>query len=84
MRVSEDKKCSFFRILGMLCFLETPVLRFALLPYYRRDSLWDFYLWSPENNDLLKLNQMIVNPKMFQAIFISEERNVYKLKAWNK
>ena len=25
-----------FRKIGVLCFLETPVLRFALLPYYRR------------------------------------------------
>ena len=34
--VSGGKKCSFFRKFGELCFLETPVLRFALLPYYRR------------------------------------------------
>ena len=27
------KKCSFFVKFGMPCFLETPVLRFALLPY---------------------------------------------------
>ena len=33
---SEGKKCSFFGKLGALCFLETPVLRFALLPYYQR------------------------------------------------
>ena len=33
---SRVKKCSFFRKFGMLCCLETPVLRFALLPYYRR------------------------------------------------
>ena len=26
----------FFGNFGVLCFLETPVLRFALLPYYRR------------------------------------------------
>ena len=26
----------FFGKFGVLCFLETPVLRFALLPYYRR------------------------------------------------
>ena len=26
----------FFGKFGMLCFLETSVLRFALLPYYRR------------------------------------------------
>ena len=30
------KKCSFFGKFGVLCFLEIPVLRFALLPYYRR------------------------------------------------
>ena len=27
------KKCSFFVIFDVLCFIETPVLRFALLPY---------------------------------------------------
>ena len=35
--VSAGKKCSFFRKLDVLCFLETPVLRFALLPSYRRN-----------------------------------------------
>ena len=34
--VSGGKKCSFFGKFGVLCLLETPVLRFALLPYYRR------------------------------------------------
>ena len=34
--VSGGKKCSFFGKFGVLCFLVTPVLRFALLPYYRR------------------------------------------------
>ena len=34
--VSEGKKCSFFGEFGVLCFLVTPVLRFTLLPYYRR------------------------------------------------
>ena len=34
--VSGGKKCLFFGNFGMLCFLQTPVLRFALLPYYRR------------------------------------------------
>ena len=36
IRTPEGKKCSFFGKLGVLCFLETPLLRFALLPYYRR------------------------------------------------
>ena len=33
MCVSEGKKCSFFGKFGVLCFLETLGLRFALLPY---------------------------------------------------
>ena len=36
--VSGSKKCLFFGKFGEFCFLETPVLRFALLPYYRRIS----------------------------------------------
>ena len=32
LRVSRGKKCSFFEKFGVLCFLETPVLSFALLP----------------------------------------------------
>ena len=34
--VSGGKKCSFFGKFGVPCFLETPVLKFALLSYYRR------------------------------------------------
>ena len=37
--VSGGKKCSFFGKFGALCFLETPVLRFALLLHYRRIQL---------------------------------------------
>ena len=33
--ISGGKKCSFFGKFGMLSFLETHVLRFALFPYYR-------------------------------------------------
>ena len=33
------RNVSFFGKIGMLCFLETSVLRFALLPYYRRVHL---------------------------------------------
>ena len=32
--VSGGKKCSFFVKFGVLCLLETPILRFAPLPYY--------------------------------------------------
>ena len=34
--VSEGKKCLFYGKVGALCFLEIPVLKFVLLPYYRR------------------------------------------------
>ena len=33
------KKCLFFGKFGVLCFLETPVLRFALFPCYRQINL---------------------------------------------
>ena len=36
MCISGGKKCSFFAKLGVLCFIETPILRFVLLPYYRQ------------------------------------------------
>ena len=41
--VSWGKKRSFFQKFGVLCFLETPVLRFFLLPYHRRLFL-EFFL----------------------------------------
>ena len=34
--VSGGKKCSFFQKFNVLRLLETPILRFALLPYLRR------------------------------------------------
>ena len=36
--VSGGQKLLFFGKFGMLCFLETPVLRFSLLPYYQRNK----------------------------------------------
>ena len=34
--VSGGKKCSLFGKFVVFCFLETPVLRFAILPYHQR------------------------------------------------
>ena len=52
-------KCMFFGKFGVLCFLETTVLRFALWPYYRRyhkiyqETVTGFYLpifsWISDN-----------------------------------
>ena len=36
VRVSRGKKCSFFGKFYVLSFLQRPILKFALLPYYRR------------------------------------------------
>ena len=36
VRVSGGKKCQLFGKFDVLCFLGTPILRFALLPYSRR------------------------------------------------
>ena len=37
--VSESTKCSFFGKFRVLCFLETPVLRFAFLPFITDDNV---------------------------------------------
>ena len=39
---SGSKKFLFFGQFGVLCFLETPVLRFTLLPYHRRTLGLDY------------------------------------------
>ena len=46
--VFTGKKCSFFGKFGVRCFLETFVLRFALLPYYRR--IMKFLIGEIENS----------------------------------
>ena len=38
VRVSGGKKCSFFGKFGVLCFLVTTVLRFALMTYCTDDN----------------------------------------------
>ena len=46
--ISGGKKCSFFRKLGVLCFLKTLVWKLTLLPYYRRirgKRIWKFFVW---------------------------------------
>ena len=37
--VSGGKKYSFLGKFDVFCFLETPVLRFTLLPYYRQNNI---------------------------------------------
>ena len=42
------KKCSLFGKFGVLCFLVTSVLRFGLLPYFRRNVKLKFEKHSPQ------------------------------------
>ena len=55
MCVSGGKKCSFFGKFVVLCFLETPVFRFALLLYYLRFLAYFakflFTLWQNEKKN---------------------------------
>ena len=51
MRLSGDRKCSFFGKFDVLSFLETPVLRLALLPYYQR--IVDFEVESKDQSKKL-------------------------------
>ena len=40
MCISGSKKCSFFGKFGMLCFLETTILRLPFLPNYQRYQMF--------------------------------------------
>ena len=60
--VSGGKKCLFFGNFGVLCFLETPVWRFALLPYYRQ------YLYS--DWPLLKQLLLFSHRNLFVSVYL--------------
>ena len=70
--VSGGKKCSLFGKFVVFCFLETPVLRFAILPYHQRTigycryritlSLLHFCPF-PANIYLLKVNNRNIRKK---------------------
>ena len=62
--VVRGKKCSIFGKFGVLCFLVTSVLRFALLRYYRQ-IVWTVFLSSEW---LIILNILYSFPK--EMIFV--------------
>ena len=61
--VSGGKKCSFFGKFGVLCFLETPVLIFALLPYYLRNSVFKSILLT----NLFEVFHLVIIFFLFQS-----------------
>ena len=70
MRI-RGKKCLFFGNFGVLCILETPVLRFALLPYYRR-----YYLANLKISNRKRQSQIFRTYKNSSTVF---QRDLQKL-----
>ena len=62
--VSEGKKCFYFGKFVIPCFLETPVLRFALLPHYQRNIIRRSYWASKQRLCQFVLNKLIVSQIM--------------------
>ena len=75
-------KCLFFGKFGVLCFFVTPVLRFALLPYYRRTMLaikiYEFQagLTPPIMSNLFVTRGNKCNLRNFQALESFHKRTV--------
>ena len=65
---SRGNNCSFFGTFGVLYLLETPVLRFAFLPYYRQMEVVEnnfalCYIWTQEREQLHCQNATGLYPK---------------------
>ena len=67
--VSGGRKCSSFGKFSILCFLETPMSRFNLLPYYRQLVMKqavefienDELYWSTQSDFIMKTSVLIIN-----------------------
>ena len=68
--VSGGKKCLFFGKFGVLCFLETPVLRFALLSHYQRIII------DAEDTDVITLRLFVAN-KENELVGIRRKKSTY-------
>ena len=64
--VSGGKKYLFFGNFGVPCLLETPALRFALLPYYRRVVLRKSFAMS-RKNPVIKCRAKLNTSKVARA-----------------
>ena len=72
MAISGGKKCPFFRNFGVLCFLVTSVLRFALLPHYRR--IWQWWSCFPRKT-YLKVLSVILHDNFIPELQSPSETN---------
>ena len=79
--VTGAKKCLFFGKFGELCFLKTPIMRFAFLPYYRRsDSIIFLLLTEIADKTGLTNSTFNFNPSfsLNSAICEIESTNVFE------
>ena len=68
--VSGGKKCSFFGKFGLLCFLETPVLRFVLSPHYQRIS------------EITNIHKYLIKKRDTKYIWVNK-KNVFWIINWH-
>ena len=78
--VSVGKKCSLFGKFGVFCFLETTVLSFALLPYYRRLNLLKRNGWYAVL--IIRKRTSVVNMKDFSCKY--NWRSLDSISIWYK
>ena len=76
--MSGGKKCSFFGKFGVLCFLETTVLRFTLLPYYRQTKGFKTSKFNDKKGfNVYKLNSE-KNKKDFGHVNLISQPNLFQ------
>ena len=82
--LSGDKKCSFFGKFGVPRFLETPVLRLAFLPYYRRtfqgkppSTIFTFIQKPPQKDSIVLIHKRLLNPFQFSVTFHIETSHFF-------
>ena len=76
--VSRGKNCSLFGKFDVLCFLETPVFRFAILPYY--------WLFKPKQKTKQKVwghSVIVIKDCLIIFIFIGNLFKVDHYNVWN-
>ena len=83
MCVSGVRNVRFFVKFVVFCFLGTPVLRFALLPYYRRYLEVPIFAIQVQIKETLKVfDDFKNNQKVYEVIFLTY-KSIYILKVYS-
>ena len=82
----QEVRTLFFGKFGGICFLETPVLSFAFLPYYRRFLIFRKKIFPknfPELSRVLKLNS-IISVHLFTKVLSIHVLKICSVSKWNR